>query len=162
MSDIVTLGDPVLEKPASPVIVFDEELAQFVEGMYRTMEAGQGIGLAAPQIGKSLRIFVTGLEDDKLRVFINPEIVLTSQEEAEIEEGCLSIPGIYVIVKRPATIRMQAFTEKGKPFVLDAEGMLARVLQHEYDHLDGKLFLDRLPPGKRQRVLILYNRRVRM
>jgi peptide deformylase len=162
MSDIVTLGDPVLQTVAAPVTSFDASLEALVATLFQSMQDGQGIGLAAPQIGVSLRVFVTGLEDDKPRVFVNPEIVLTSQEESEIEEGCLSVPGIYVVVRRPASIRMQAWTEKGKPFVIDAEGMLARVLQHEYDHLQGTVFLDRLPPGKRQRALILYNRRVRM
>ncbi len=162
MLEILTLGEAILEQKAAPVVDFDAALAEFVEEMYEAMKHGKGIGLAAPQVGRSVRVFVTGLDDDKLRVFVNPEIVLTSQEECDIEEGCLSIPGLYTKVRRPSMIKMQAFTEKGRPFVLEAEGMLARVLQHEYDHLEGKLFVDRLPPGRKQRALIQYNRLVKM
>ncbi len=162
MLEILTLGEAILEQKAAPVVDFDTALAEFIEEMYEAMKRGKGIGLAAPQVGRSVRVFVTGLDDDKLRVFVNPEIVLTSQEECDIEEGCLSIPGLYTKVRRPSMIKMQAFTEKGRPFVLEAEGMLARVLQHEYDHLEGKLFVDRLPPGRKQRALIQYNRLVKM
>ncbi len=162
MLEILTLGEAILEQKAAPVVDFDTALAEFIEEMYEAMKHGKGIGLAAPQVGRSVRVFVTGLDDDKLRVFVNPEIVLTSQEECDIEEGCLSIPGLYTKVRRPSMIKMQAFTEKGRPFVLEAEGMLARVLQHEYDHLEGKLFVDRLPPGRKQRALIQYNRLVKM
>ncbi len=162
MLEIVTLGEPVLGLKAAPVTEFDAALAEFIEEMYEAMSRGKGIGLAAPQVSRSIRLFVTGLDDDKLRVFVNPEIVLTSQEECDIEEGCLSIPGLYTKVRRPSMIKMQAFNEKGRPFVLEAEGMLARVLQHEYDHLEGKLFVDRLPPGRKQRALIQYNRIVKM
>lgn len=162
MSDIVTLGDPVLEAHAVPVTEFDVNLENLVMRMFGIMKDEKGIGLAAPQIGISQRLFVVGLDDDEPRVFINPEIIQTSQEEADIEEGCLSVPGIYVVVRRPATVKVQARNVKGKFFTIEADGMLARVIQHENDHLDGRLFLDRLPPGKRQRALIQYNRRIRM
>jgi peptide deformylase len=162
MLEIVTLGEAVLERKAEPVAVFDAALVEFIEEMYEAMSRGKGIGLAAPQVSRSIRLFVTGLDDDKLRVFVNPEILLTSQEECDIEEGCLSIPGLYTKVRRPSMIKMQAFNEKGRPFSLEAEGMLARVLQHEYDHLEGRLFVDRLPPGRKQRALIQYNRIVKM
>lgn len=162
MSDIVTLGDPVLEAQAVPVTEFDVNLENLVMRMFGIMKDEKGIGLAAPQIGISQRLFVVGLDDDEPRVFINPEIIQTSQEEADIEEGCLSVPGIYVVVRRPETVKVQARNVKGKFFTIEADGMLARVIQHENDHLDGRLFLDRLPPGKRQRALIQYNRRIRM
>lgn len=162
MLEIVTMGDPVLERPAERVAAFDEELGAFVSGMFDAMVKGRGIGLAAPQVGRSLRIFVTGVEGDRQRVFVNPEIVRTSTEEVDLEEGCLSIPGLYCRIKRPASVRVQAFGETGRPFVVDAEGLLARVILHEYDHIEGRLFVDRLNPARKQRALIQYQRMVRM
>ncbi|MEJ5188891.1 MAG: peptide deformylase, partial [Breznakiellaceae bacterium] len=95
------------------------------------------------------------------RVFINPSIIQTSPELTEYEEGCLSIPGLYGEVKRPEAVRIQAWNERGRPFTLDAEGLLARVIQHEYDHLEGVLFIDRLSEPKRKKLLALYDKKLR-
>ena len=162
MMDIVQYGDPVLEKKAEAVTEFDEDLARFVADLFASMGADRGIGLAAPQVGRSIRVFVTGIDDDKLRAFINPEIVATSPDLVEYEEGCLSFPGLYFMVKRPAWLRIQAFSEKGKPFTIEADGLLARVILHEYDHLDGKLFIDRVTPLKRERALLHFRKLLKM
>jgi peptide deformylase len=162
MIEIVTYGSDVLQKKASPVEEFDAGLASLAEDMFDAIKAGKGIGLAAPQVGRSIRLFVTDVEKDKRRIFINPEIVLTSQEEADIEEGCLSLPGLYTKIKRPAAVRVQAYNEKGRPFTVEADGLLARVLLHEYDHIEGLLFIDRLNAARRLRALAQYHRLVRM
>lgn len=162
MREIVLYGDPVLEKKAEPVTEFDEGLALLCEEMFEAMKRDHGIGLAAPQVGVSKRIFVTDVEGDKKRVFINPEIVMTSPDLVEYEEGCLSFPGLYFVVKRPGSLRIQAFNEKGKPFTIEAESLLARVLLHENDHLDGKLFIDKITPLKKERALLHYRRMVKM
>lgn len=162
MLEIVTYGDPILEKKAEPVAEFDEGLAVLCEEMFDAMKREHGIGLAAPQVGNSRRIFVTDVDDDKKRAFINPEIIMTSTELVEYEEGCLSFPGLYFVVKRPGSLRIQAFNEKGKPFTIEADGLLARVILHEYDHLDGKLFIDRITPLKKERALLHYRRMIKM
>ncbi len=161
MFDIYTIGAEVLREKARPVEAFDADLAATLEKMFETMKWGKGVGLAAPQVGLPLRIFVMQIEGDKQRVFINPELVLTSPELSEFEEGCLSIPGAYAELMRPASIRVQAWNERGRPFNLEAEGFLARVIQHEMDHLDGVLFTDRLPERTRERLLKQYERRMR-
>lgn len=160
--DIVTYGDPVLEEKAQPVVEFDEKLKSLVADMFEAMRRDRGIGLAAPQVGVSSRVFVTDVEGDGQRVFVNPEIIMTSPEVSEYEEGCLSFPGLYFTVKRPAAVKVQAFTEKGKPFTVDAEGLLARVVLHEFDHLEGKLFIDRISPFKRERALVHYKKLIKM
>jgi peptide deformylase len=162
MMEIVTYGDPVLEKKAEAVTEFDAKLVKLVDEMLVAMESDKGVGLAAPQVGLSLRVFVTEVDGDKKRVFVNPEIVATSLELVEYEEGCLSFPGLFFMVKRPASLRIQAFNEKGKPFTLEAEEFLARVILHENDHLDGKLFIDRITPLKRERALLHYRKLLRM
>lgn len=160
--DIVTYGDPVLEEKAQLVAEFDEKLKSLVADMFEAMRRDRGIGLAAPQVGVSSRVFVTDVEGDGQRVFVNPEIIMTSPEVSEYEEGCLSFPGLYFTVKRPASVKVQAFTEKGKPFTIDAEGLLARVVLHEFDHLEGKLFIDRISPFKRERALVHYKKLIKM
>lgn len=160
MIDLVYVPDDVLVTKASPVKEIDEETKDLAEQMIEAVQHYEGIGLAAPQVNVLKRMFIVYLRDDKPRVFINPEILGTSMEENVIEEGCLSIPGIYADVKRPAAITVQAFNEKGKPFSLDAEGMLARVIQHEHDHLNGVLFTDHLSDGKRQRLMKKYKKPV--
>jgi peptide deformylase len=157
MLDIFTYGDEVLERKAEPVKDIDAAVRKLAEDMLETL-VGKGVGLAAPQVGVPLRIFVTLVDGDKPRVFINPEIVLTSQELATIEEGCLSLPGLYVDVVRPELVKVQAWNEKGRPFTIEDGGFLARVIQHEYDHLDGVLFVDRLKGLKRERALAQYRR----
>jgi peptide deformylase len=161
MLEILTLGQDILTKTAEPVKDIDDKIRKLSQEMLATMRMDRGVGLAAPQVNWGIRMFVTEAEG-KPRVFINPEIVLTSQEEASLEEGCLSIPGIWAKVVRPASVRIQAWNEKGRPFTLDAEGMEARAILHEFDHLNGILFVNRLSDSVRKRVLREYERRVRM
>jgi peptide deformylase len=141
------------KQKAAPVKNFNDETRQIVQKMIETMHEGKGVGLAGPQVGLLKRIFVTHAEGDEIRAFINPSIIWTSQEQANLEEGCLSLPGFYAMVKRPGRIKIQAWNEKGRAFTLDASGMLARVIQHEYDHLDGILFIDRINEAKREKYL---------
>ena len=162
MLDIIKYGEPVLEKKAEPVGVFDDALSNLVRDMFAAMKRDRGIGLAAPQVARSIRVFVTDVDEDGPRAFVNPEIVRTSPEEVDYEEGCLSFPGLYFVVKRPSAVQVRALDEKGKPFTLDADGLLARVILHENDHLDGKLFIDRVSKLKRERALAHYRRLVNM
>jgi len=161
MLDIYTIGADVLRVEAVPVDAFDGEFKDFIERMFETMRLGHGVGLAAPQVGISKRLFVIQVDGDKPRVFANPEIVETSLDRSSYEEGCLSIPGVYADLERPGSIRIQAWNERGRPFSLDADGFLARVIQHELDHLNGVLFTDRLPEAKRDRLLKQYEKRMR-
>ncbi len=158
MLEILKLGNETLTQKSVPVTEFDESFAAFVQELYTTMKEGKGVGLAASQVGRLERVFVTGAEDDRLRVFVNPEIIATSPEEVLIEEGCLSLPGLYCKVKRPASVKIQAFNEKGRPFTLEASDFLARIILHEYDHLNGVLFVDRLPPLRKERALLEYRK----
>jgi peptide deformylase len=157
MLDIVTFGSEVLVRKAEAVKDIDETIRKLGADMLETL-SGKGVGLAAPQVGLPLRVFVTDIEGDKKRIFINPEIVLTSQEQVSFEEGCLSLPKLYLDVVRPELIKIQAWNEKGRPFTLELDGFLARVVQHEYDHLEGILFIDRLKAGKRDKALSQYRK----
>ena len=159
MLEILTLGSDVLRKKCATIAVFDEKLEDLVVAMIDSMHVGDGIGLAGPQIGVEKRIFVCHVPDDDPRIFINPEIIATSQEIDPYEEGCLSIPGVYSEVMRPRAVTVQAWTLQGRPFKLEAEGLLARVIQHEIDHLKGILFIDHLTEKKRLRILSLYEKR---
>jgi peptide deformylase len=155
---IVMMGEPVLREEAEPVDAFDADLAKLVEDMFETMYAAEGIGLAAPQIGISKRIFVIDTRDDAdpnagRYVVINPEVVERSRETDRATEGCLSIPGIEEVVERPSRVRIRAVDETGEPFELEADELLGRALQHEHDHLDGVLFLDRITPLKRRMAI---------
>ncbi len=161
MLEIVTIGEDILREKAKPVTSFGSELKLLVDAMFESMDDDDGIGLAAPQIAVGKRIFVTHPKDDEPRVFINPEIVETSQEVVAYEEGCLSVPGVYSEVVRPSGITIQAQDLQGKAFVLKASGMLARVIQHEYDHLNGVLFVDRIPEDRRERLLKAYEKKHR-
>ena len=125
--------------------------------MVEKMHEANGIGLAGVQVGHLKRLFVTGVEGDTPRVFINPSIIETSMELSDYEEGCLSIPAIYAEVNRPAAVKVQAWNERGRPFTVDAEGLLARVVQHELDHLNGVLFIDYLDEQLRDRVMGTYD-----
>ena len=160
MLSIVKLGDPILKKHSVVVPEVTEEIRSLVEGMIESMERERGVGLAAVQVGRLLRLFVTKVPGQDARVFINPDILETSIEQEPFEEGCLSIPGLYTEVVRPSTVRVQAWNLKGRPFTLNADGYLARVIQHEYDHLNGILFLDRIDSKKRQRLLSAYEAKV--
>ncbi len=162
MLNIVTYGDPVLTKKAQEISAFEHDLEKIVIDMQDEMPRDHGIGLAAPQVGISKRLFLVGLDDEPLRIFVNPRIVAMSEETNEYEEGCLSFPGLYFTVVRPSAIDIEAFDIKGKPFRISADGLLARVIQHEYDHLDGILFIDRVSPAKRRRALAHYSRMLNM
>ncbi|MFO8042148.1 MAG: peptide deformylase [Alkalispirochaeta sp.] len=148
--------DTRLTTVAGEVDNIDEELAAFARSMVETMHGERGIGLAGPQVGRLDRLFVVQVPDDDPRVFINPRIVAASPDEGAYEEGCLSIPGVYADIRRPLEITVEAYNEEGNPFRLDADGLLARVIQHEYDHLEGVLFIDRLSQRKRERLLKNY------
>lgn len=150
---IYCIGDEVLNKVAEPVKNIDSSIKELSREMIETMHQADGVGLAAPQVGLSLRMFVTDVEEDGPRVFINPQIIKTSIKETVYEEGCLSVPGIWAEVKRPAEVTVQAYNEKGSPFTLEARGMLARCIQHEYDHLNGTLFISKVDEKKREKIL---------
>jgi len=146
-------GDPVLRRKADAVGSVTDDVRSLIESMFATMYTEEGVGLAAPQVGRSVRVFVIDVEDEETprvkQAFVNPTIVERSGEVVG-EEGCLSIPGIRADVKRSARVVVEALDADGAPFRLEAEGLLARALQHEIDHLDGVLFLDRLGPITRR------------
>ena len=141
--NIVKLGEDILRQKALPVEEVNDEIRKLAEDMFETMEAAEGVGLACPQVGKSIRMFVLTADDNVRRVFINPQIIKTSEEVGDYDEGCLSIPQVYETITRPLKVTVQALNENGKPFTLEADGLLARIIQHEYDHLDGILYIDR-------------------
>ncbi|AEC02652.1 peptide deformylase [Parasphaerochaeta coccoides] len=159
MLEIVTLGEDVLRRRAEPVKVFDAALRLLVDDMFDSLAQERGVGLAAPQVGVSQRLFIVDIEGGEKGVFINPEIIETSMEQTPYEEGCLSIPGIWHDVVRPQRITMQAQDVTGKFFTVKADGMFARVLQHEYDHLNGTLFIDRLNEQDKKKVLDAYEKK---
>ncbi len=160
MLDIITLGDEFLREKTERITDFGSEISVLADAMIDTMHSERGLGLAGPQVGVLKRIFVLELPEEGFpRIFVNPEIIETSQELSSYEEGCLSIPGMYSDVIRPARVTVQAQDTKGKPFTIRAEGMLARVIQHENDHLHGVLFIDRLDEDRRERVLKAYKKR---
>ncbi|MDA3940501.1 MAG: peptide deformylase [Spirochaetia bacterium] len=159
MLNIETLGSDILRKKCATIAVFDKNLEDLAVAMIDSMHANDGIGLAGPQVGVEKRLFVCHIPDDEPRIFINPDIIGTSQEISPYEEGCLSIPGVYSEVMRPESITVQAWSLEGKPFKLDAHGILARVIQHEMDHLKGILFIDHLSEKKRQRIVSVYEKR---
>ena len=133
---------------------FDERLRQFVDDMAETMYAAPGVGLAATQVDVHERLIVVDVSESKddLQVFVNPEIVWASDEQIECEEGCLSVPGVYDAVTRPARVRVRAQNVDGKSYEKDCEGLLAVCVQHEMDHLLGKVFVEYLSPLKQDRI----------
>lgn len=159
--DIVKVPDDVLLQQSALIPDINDEIKQLALNMIESMHEANGIGLAAIQVGLHKRMFVVHIEGDKPRVFINPEIIGTSQEVSSYEEGCLSIPGVYGDVIRPEAVSIQAWNERGRPFTLDADGILARVIQHEYDHLNGRLFIDHLNEKKRTRVMDPYYKKLK-
>jgi peptide deformylase len=149
--EIHVLGSPVLRTETTPVAGVTDDLRRLVDDMFETMHAAQGIGLAAPQVGRLERVAVVQVDEDML-VLVNPEIVTPIGKE-RAEEGCLSIPDIYGDVERAARVTVRALDLEGKPFEREASGLLARALQHEIDHLHGKLFIDYLSFLKRRGAL---------
>ncbi|MGI4850120.1 MAG: peptide deformylase [Janthinobacterium lividum] len=151
---ILRYPDPRLHKVAKPVTVFDERLRQLVADMAETMYDAPGVGLAASQIDVHEQLLVIDVSEtqDQLQVFINPEIVWSSPEREVYDEGCLSVPGVYDGVERPARVKARAFDIDGKPFEVEADGLLAVCIQHEMDHLQGKVFVEYLSPLKRNRI----------
>jgi peptide deformylase len=150
--DIRVLGDPVLRKATKPVTNITDELRKLIADMFETMYAAEGIGLAAPQVGRNERVAVVDVEGKKFAL-INPEILATSGSPEKAEEGCLSIPDIYGDVVRPAEVTIRALDEQGVPYEAAGNELLGRCFQHEIDHLDGKLFIDYLSPLKRKAAL---------
>ena len=134
--------------------VFDDRLRRLVADMAETMYAAPGVGLAATQVDVHERVIVIDVSEtkDKLHVFINPEVLWASEETALCEEGCLSVPGVYDMVRRPARVRVRAMDEHGQPFELDCEGTLAVCVQHEMDHLEGRVFVEYLSLLKQGRI----------
>jgi peptide deformylase len=160
MLDIYTLGEDVLRKKAEKVTEFDSSLTMLIDAMFETMEESDGIGLAAPQVGILKRFFVVDTRKQHEKIaFINPEIIEMSHEVGSYEEGCLSIPGMYFNIDRPLEVTIQAQDVKGKAFTIKAGGLLARVIQHEYDHLQGILFIDRMEEEAREKLVKAYNRK---
>jgi len=154
---IVLYGDPVLKKKAVDVEKGDESVKEFVENLFETMYAAQGVGLASPQIGESLRVFIIDTnpmheeeEQGLKKAFINPTMLEEEGEEWAFEEGCLSIPGIRAEVERKPKITIRYFDEIWEEHEETFEGIEARVIQHEYDHIEGKLFTDYLTPFKKR------------
>jgi peptide deformylase len=153
---ILRYGAPVLHARAESVSAIDADVSTLVDDLIATMHAAPGVGLAAPQVGVSRRVFVidlsVGRKPGDLLVFINPQFERRDGMQLE-EEGCLSVPGVHATVARPATLSVRALDRNGQPCRIEAEGLLARVIQHEMDHLNGVLFVDRLRPVKRRQIL---------
>lgn len=163
-------GDPILRVKTADVEENTEELQRLIDDMMETMRAAEGVGLAAPQVGRSERVFVADVtpmlddEDEQMEklpeqpmVIINPELIWESDEECEFEEGCLSIPDIRELVVRPERVRLQYLDRAFKPREIEVGEVLARVIQHEYDHLEGILFIDHISALRRR----LLRRRLR-
>ena len=153
---ILHYPDPRLRQKASPIEAITPEIQRLVDDMAETMYAAPGVGLAAPQIGEGVRLFLVDIasedEPSDLRVFINPEIVARSDDSKVYEEGCLSVPGIYDEVERPDRVTVRALDENGQPFTLEADGLLAVCVQHEIDHLNGRVFVQYLSRLKQSRI----------
>ena len=150
--DVRKFGDPVLKSRAAPVEEFDEPLERLAEDMLATMREHEGVGLAANQVGRLKRIFVAALEDEEY-VIVNPEIEARSEETAKETEGCLSIPGIHVGVERPTAITISGSDASGESLRMDVTGLLARVFQHEVDHLNGVTILERTDRESRKAAM---------
>lgn len=149
--DIHVLGSPILRKETRPVVEFDDSLRSLIDDMFETMYAAKGIGLAAPQVGRLERLAVLDVDDNPF-VIVNPEIV-EAEGTVKGEEGCLSIPEIYADVERSSRVIVTALDREGKAFTIEATDLRSRCLQHEIDHLHGKLFIDYLSVLKRRSAL---------
>lgn len=151
---ILEFPDPRLRTVAKPVTEFDEDLQSLVSDMAETMYEANGVGLAATQVNVHQRVIVidTSEERDQLQIFINPEFTVLDEDLHSYQEGCLSVPTFYEDIERPKHIEVTAFNEKGEQFTLQPEGLLAVCIQHEIDHLNGKLFVDHISAMKRNRI----------
>jgi peptide deformylase len=160
---ILEYPDPRLRKVAAPVSAVTPEVERLVRDLAETMYAAPGIGLAATQVDVHKRVIVIDISEtrDQLHVFINPELLAT-EGEAECEEGCLSVPGYYELVTRAAKVTVRALNERGDAFELTTEGTLAVCIQHEMDHLLGKVFVDYLSPMKRARLAAKFRKKQRL
>jgi len=152
--DILEFPDPRLRTKAKPVVHVDDSIATIVDNMFETMYAAKGIGLAATQVNIHERIIVIDVSEgrDQPQVFINPEITILDNEPDSYDEGCLSVPGFHETVERPKRVKVEALDKTGKPFSIEPEGLLAVCIQHEIDHLNGKLFVDYISSMKRNRI----------
>ena len=149
---ILVVGNPVLRQKAKRVSQIDKSIQRLIDDMIETMKAAPGVGLAAPQVGVALRLIVVGDEEGHgAQALINP-VIAVHGGEATAEEGCLSIPGVFAPVTRSAWVRVEAHDADGTPVSIEARGLRARLFQHELDHLDGILFIDRLDPVTRDRI----------
>jgi len=159
---ILTYPDPRLHTVAKPVAEVDDRIRRLIDDMAETMYAAPGIGLAATQVDQHIRLIVIDITEDRngLLALINPEIVRKEGQEVA-EEGCLSVPGIYDKVERAAKVTVKALDRNGKPFTLDADGMLAVCIQHEMDHLEGKVFVEYLSQLKQTRIKTKLRKRER-
>lgn len=151
---ILEFPDSRLRTVAKPVSSFDKNLHTLIKDMLETMYDAPGIGLAATQVNVHKRVVVIDVSEERNQplVLVNPEVTLINEELCEYDEGCLSVPGFYETVSRPGGVRVDAQDQDGKPFSLDTDGLLAVCIQHELDHLNGKLFVDYLSSLKRQRI----------
>tara|TARA_B110000444_G_scaffold242731_1_gene260362 strand:+ start:797 stop:1306 length:510 start_codon:yes stop_codon:yes gene_type:complete len=151
---ILEFPDPRLRTIAKPVLSFNTQLRKLIDNMLETMYEAPGIGLAATQVNVHKRIIVIDVSEEKNQplIFVNPEVIILNEELCEYDEGCLSVPGFYEAIYRPEGIRVNAFDQNGEAFNLETEGLLAVCVQHELDHLNGKLFVDYLSSLKRQRI----------
>jgi peptide deformylase len=161
--DILEYPDPRLRKVATPVVTVTPEIRKLVRDMAETMYAAPGIGLSATQVDVHKRVILIDVSPthDQLKVLIDPELV-SAEGESDCEEGCLSVPGYYEKVRRAARVTVRALSEQGEPFELSADGMLAVCIQHEMDHLVGKVFVDYLSPLKRARLTTKMRKKQRM
>lgn len=152
--NILRYPDPRLHKIAKPVTVFDARLKKLAADMAETMYDAPGVGLAATQVDVHEQLLVIDISEthDQLQVFINPEITWTSEDRQVYDEGCLSVPGVYDGVERPARVKVRALDLEGQSFETEADGLLAVCIQHEMDHLKGKVFVEYLSPLKRNRI----------
>jgi peptide deformylase len=150
--EIRVIGDPVLRERALEVTTFDRSLRKLAKRMMRIMHDAPGVGLAAPQVGVLQRLLVYDVDDDP-RALVNPQLDEFSEEIEEVDEGCLSVPGVTMPVSRPASVRVRAFDAAGEPLEFRADGLEARVIQHEYDHLEGILIVDRTSRSARAAAL---------
>lgn len=152
--EILEFPDPRLRQRAQPVAVVDDGIRRLVDDMFETMYLAPGVGLAATQVNVHRRVVVIDVSEDQSQplVFINPEITVLDEAQCEYDEGCLSVPGFYETVVRPQHVRVNALDRDGKAFVIEPSGLLAVCIQHEIDHLNGKLFVDHISSLKRDRI----------